>query len=192
MHQKNVPAFCLIHCKGNVFLWHRKGEKRQYDAILLCRGATFQRAMKEEKLYAVESVWLISATCSEEQSVTAMSYNVDLNFLSYNLHHPKIICRHGKHYYAIVVFISLLHRDQIGYYLFININRCVGKKYWTLYGRTSLALKVFVNKSAYLVALNVILSLALKILMSDCFRLNICHPYFVLLILLFKRHHASI
>lgn len=135
---------------------------------------------------------LISATCSKEQSVAAMSNNVDLNFLSYDLHHPKIVCRHWKHYYAIVIFISLLHRNQIGLYLFINIHRCVGKKYWTLYGRTSLALKILVNKRAYLIALNVILSLALKILMSVCFRLNICHPYFVLLFLLFKRHHAPI
>ena len=185
MYQKNVPVLCLRHCKGNKFSWHRKGEKRQYDVILLRRGATFQRAMRDETLHDVGIVWLISATCSEEQSVAVMSYNIDLNFLSYNLHHPKIVCRHRKHYYAIVVFISLLHRNQIGFYLFINIHRCVGKKYWTLYWRTSLALKVLVNKRAYLVALNVILSLALKILMSDCFRLNICPSYFVLLILLF-------
>lgn len=85
-----------------------------------------------------------------------MSYNVDLNFLSYDLYHPKIVCRHGKHYYAIVIFISLLHRNQIGLYLFINIHRCVGKKYRTLYGRTSLVLKILVNKRAYLIALNVI------------------------------------
>ena len=89
---------------------------------------------------------------SEEESALAVRDDVQFNALANNLHHPEIIGGDRQDDDAIVVFICLLHLNQITLDLVVDLYWRVGQKYGTLNGRASLALQILVHKCAHLVA----------------------------------------